>query len=225
VTVTDIKDITSFKWATVTDTDPLEIKLDGDSSPLALIPDSLIDPLELGVSDRVRVELSLRKCVIHGVSNGNGGAHAGEGRIYFGDTAPTGWMMAWGQSLLRSAQPRLFAKIGTRYGAADSTHFNLPDTRGRVLVGQDAAQVEFDTIGEKVGAKTHTLTQAEMPSHTHSVNSIGYAGGSGFPNSRFTVGFGATRNTLDDVVTEPTGSGAAHNNIQPSLVANYIIKL
>jgi hypothetical protein len=65
-----VKDLTSFKWATVTATSPLAIKLDGDTAPLALIPDSLVDPLLLSAGDRVRVELSQRKVVIHGVSRG-----------------------------------------------------------------------------------------------------------------------------------------------------------
>lgn len=70
MTIRDIRDLTSFKWATVTGTAPLAIRLDGDTAPLALIPDSLVDPLLLVVGDRVRVELSLRKVVIHGKSNG-----------------------------------------------------------------------------------------------------------------------------------------------------------
>lgn len=68
--INDIKDITSFKWATVTGVNPLSIKLDGDTAPLALIPDSLVDPSTIVVGDRVRVELSLRKVVIHGLSKG-----------------------------------------------------------------------------------------------------------------------------------------------------------
>lgn len=73
--ITDVKDITSFKWATVYGTNPLSIKLDGDTAPLALIPDSLIDPRTLVPGDRVRVELSLRKAVVHGASRG--GAQGG----------------------------------------------------------------------------------------------------------------------------------------------------
>lgn len=68
--IRDIKDMTSFKWATVRGTGPLQIQLDGDADPLALIPDSLVDPTLLKVGDRVRVELSLRKVVIHGKSSG-----------------------------------------------------------------------------------------------------------------------------------------------------------
>jgi len=68
--ITDIKDITSFKWATVVGTVPLSITLDGDTAPLAMVPDSLIDPLSLVPGDRVRVEMSLRKAVVHGASRG-----------------------------------------------------------------------------------------------------------------------------------------------------------
>lgn len=64
--ITEVKDITSFKWATVVSTSLLSIKLDGDTTALAMVPDSLIDPISLSVGDRVRVELTQRKVVIHG---------------------------------------------------------------------------------------------------------------------------------------------------------------
>lgn len=66
--IADIKDITSFKWATVVTNIPLSIQLDGDTAPLALVPDSLVDPWTLVPGDRVRVELSMRKVVVHGAS-------------------------------------------------------------------------------------------------------------------------------------------------------------
>ncbi|QWS69686.1 hypothetical protein SEA_WILLIAMSTRONG_19 [Microbacterium phage WilliamStrong] len=67
--IRDIKDMTSFKWATVRGLNPLSIQLDGDPTPLALIPDSLVDPFGLTIGDRVRVELSERKVVVHGKAN------------------------------------------------------------------------------------------------------------------------------------------------------------
>jgi hypothetical protein len=60
----------SFKWATVTAVGPVLIRLDGDATPLALTPESLVDPSLFRVGHRVRVELSLRKCIIHGIING-----------------------------------------------------------------------------------------------------------------------------------------------------------
>lgn len=68
--IKDVKDLTSFKWATVRSVNPISVQLDGDPAPLALIPDCLVDPASLTVGNRVRVELSLRKVVIHGRNNG-----------------------------------------------------------------------------------------------------------------------------------------------------------
>lgn len=227
MTVTDVRDITSFKWATVTGVNPLAIRLDGDSAALALIPDSLIDPLNLGVGARVRVELSLRKCVIHGAANGGDGFDSGDIIATARATARTGWMLCQGQSLLRSAFPRLFAAIGTQYGAADSTHFNLPDARGRNLIGLDSTQAEFDVLGEKGGAKTHTLTQAQMPSHQHNHNqadggNLSYSE-AGLAN-QYVVSFGAGRANTG-IMTGTTGGGQAHPILDPYIVMNYQIKL
>jgi microcystin-dependent protein len=77
---------------------------------------------------------------------------------------PTDWLTCDGASLLRSAYPDLFAVLGTTYGAADGTHFSLPDYRGRVPVGLKAGDADFDTLGETSGAKTatpsvHAVTQ------------------------------------------------------------------
>lgn len=89
---------------------------------------------------------------------------------YAGATAPAGgkWMLADGTAISRTSYSALFALVGTTYGVGDgSTTFNLPNLKGRVVVGLDAAQTEFDALGEVGGAKTHTLTTAEMPSHNH----------------------------------------------------------
>jgi microcystin-dependent protein len=56
---------------------------------------------------------------------------------YGSNTAPTGWLACDGSSVLRADYPALFAAIGTGYGAADGTHFNVPDFRGRFLRGVD----------------------------------------------------------------------------------------
>jgi prepilin-type N-terminal cleavage/methylation domain-containing protein len=84
------------------------------------------------------------------------------------NTAPAGWLMARGQAVSRSTYSALFAEIGTTYGAGDgSTTFNLPDFSGRTPVGLDSTQTEFNALNGSGGAKTHTLTTAQMPSHTH----------------------------------------------------------
>src|SRR5690606_36416662 len=90
---------------------------------------------------------------------------------YAGHTAPQGHLLCDGSEVLREDYPVLFSVIGTTYGAGDgSTTFNLPNLKGRVVVGVDESQTEFSELGLKGGAKTHKLTVAEMPKHTHTQN-------------------------------------------------------
>lgn len=232
---TDIRDITSFKWATVVGVNPISIKLDGDSLALALIPDSLVDPLSLFVGSRVRVELSLRKCVIHGVSNGGEAFGAGDIMATARGTARPGWMLMQGQSLLRADYPGLFAAIGTTYGAANGSSFSLPDTRGRVLVGFDSGVAQFNTLGKAGGATTHTHTLT-----TAWAAMTVWIGGSQLWIKRLAqvVGGPWTYNVRANVSapaeTSPTaesnavalgGSTDASDNLQPYITANYMIKL
>jgi microcystin-dependent protein len=145
----------SFNWGTVTGVSPLRVRLDGDTSAVPVTPDSLVDPLTLAVNDRVRVELSNNRLIVHGVHSGESLIPSGSMMDFAGAAEPSGWLLCDGRSLLRSEYAGLFATLGTVYGANDSTHFNLPDKRGRVSVGRDVTQTEFDVLGEKGGAKTH----------------------------------------------------------------------
>jgi microcystin-dependent protein len=139
------------------------------------------------------------------------------------NTAPANWLICNGAAVSRNTYSSLFAAIGTVYGAGDgTTTFNLPDLRGRVAVGLDATQTEFDTLGESGGAKTHTLTEAQIPSHTHRTGisgSLFYGPGP--------AGSSTTQVSLDQnvgVLSAATGGGQAHNNLQPYEVLHYIIK-
>lgn len=96
---------------------------------------------------------------------------AGTISMYAGHTAPQGHLLCDGSEVLREDYPVLFSVIGTTYGAGDgSTTFNLPNLKGRVVVGVDESQTEFSELGLEGGAKTHKLTVAEMPKHTHTQN-------------------------------------------------------
>lgn len=105
---------------------------------------------------------------------------------------------------------------------------------GRVLVGRDAGQTEFDTVEETGGAKTHTLTEAEIPAHTHTVSDPGHAhveqnnsattgGLAGWgardtsTNTAVATGY-STQSAQTGVTVEETGGGGAHNNLQPYIV-------
>ncbi len=139
-------------------------------------------------------------------------------------TAPAGYLLADGSAVSRTTYANLFAVIGTTYGAGNgSTTFNVPDTRGRVAVAQ-SPDAEFDTLGEKYGEKTHTLTVAEMPSHTHKYDwgSPSSAGGvtsfNGWRMPRDNSGYSTS------APFSAAGGDQAHNNIQPSIVVNRAIK-
>lgn len=89
---------------------------------------------------------------------------------------------------------------------------------GRTLVGVDTGQSEFDTVEETGGAKTHTLTTAEMPVHSHPRGSIhwnGAASGAAGRISAMNIGGAGVQTSADSGDTANAGSGNAHNNLQP----------
>lgn len=144
---------------------------------------------------------------------------------FAGSTAPSGWLLCDGSAVSRSTYARLYAVISTSYGTGDgTTTFNLPNLKGRVAVGRDSVQTEFDTIGETGGAKTHTLTTTEMPVHSHVVQpTMGI--GSSSAGHGFVDGANARSTAPAGWSTQTAGSGGAHNNLQPYIVTNYIIKV
>jgi len=81
------------------------------------------------------------------------------------DTAPTGWVLCDGTSYLRSDLAALFAVIGTTYGAADGTHFNVPDCRGRAPVGYAAGAGNADV--NALGGNEGVALASRRPRHDH----------------------------------------------------------
>lgn len=139
---------------------------------------------------------------------------------YAGSSAPTGWLLCDGSAVNRTTYAALFAVVGTAFGAGDgSTTFNLPNLMGRVPVGRDSGQSEFDTLGETGGEKKHTLTINEMPAHDHNLNRADGVGGSLISIPK---GDGTTAVAGDAIAS--AGGGAGHNNLQPYITLNYIVK-
>jgi microcystin-dependent protein len=151
-------------------------------------------------------------------------APAGTIQMFAGNTAPSGWLLCQGQAVSRTTYSRLFTICSTNFGAGDgSTTFNVPNLKGNVPVGLDSSQTEFNTLGKTGGEKTHTLNTTEIPSHDHQVTANGgyYAFGGTSGNPASGSGYGTQ---LSGLRTGATGGGGAHNNLQPYITLNYIIR-
>lgn len=138
---------------------------------------------------------------------------------YAGGTVPNGWVLCDGRQLSRVDYKALFDVTGTTWGVGDgSTTFNVPDSRGRALIGSGTGSgLTARALGATVGEETHALITAELPAHAHDLTTSSGAGGT------LTVttanGTGVTTSGL----VQSAGSGTAHQNMQPSLVATMMI--
>lgn len=86
--------------------------------------------------------------------------------------APDGWQMCWGQQLAVNQYTAVFSLISNYYGGNQTTSFNLPDLRGTMPIGygqRPTSSVVYG-IGTKGGQDSVTLTQSQMPMHTHLAN-------------------------------------------------------
>lgn len=180
------------------------------------------------------------------------GMPAGAMVAYGSTTAPSGWLLCYGQTVSRTTYADLFSAINTTYGSTDSATFKLPDRRGRSsfclnnLGGSSGSTfVGLTTLGATGGSKTttatgsisvtvadHALSINEMPQHTHTtpVNTT-----DGISTTGFQDGATPTGRTVE---TSSAGSGAAHGHpgssasftgnavtsVPPYIVDTWIIK-
>jgi len=146
-------------------------------------------------------------------------------------TVPQGWLLCDGSSLAKVFYLNLYNAIGYTYGGSGD-NFNVPDIRGRVAVGTGTgAGLSSRTLGNTSGEETHILSVGEMPTHSHTSNSTTSRG------LMTSTGNNTAGSGLDSTSGEPdlyvgpvplainnTGSSNAHNNMQPFIVLNYLIK-
>jgi microcystin-dependent protein len=143
--------------------------------------------------------------------------------------APRGWAQCNGQLLPINQNQALFSLIETRYGGNGQTTFALPDLRGRVQLHQGQGPgITARTNGQRGGEETHTLTETELPAHTHSAQSA-TAATTADPAGAVPAPGGAygppASAMMSPSMVSGTGASQAHENRPPFLVVNWCIAL
>lgn len=155
---------------------------------------------------------------------------------YVGTSAPTGWVLCDGRQLSQTTYSALYAIIGTSHNTGGETtgFFRVPDMRGRVVAALDnmggtaASRLTAITsiLGANGGTESVTLTSAQIPAHTHAINTLPGGNAAGAASGQLSSVGNAS--TSQYVVTGTntaanTGGGGSHSNIQPTIFENYII--
>ena len=135
------------------------------------------------------------------------------------DAIPENYVLCDGRQLSTLQYPELYAVLGTRFGYS-SGFFRVPDLRGRFVVGYSDTDSDYTTMGSTGGEKKHTLSVAEMPSHSHTYvkttirdSDVNH---SGWDSAVYT--------DYNDTPTAAVGGDQAHENRPPYMVLAYIIK-
>jgi microcystin-dependent protein len=142
---------------------------------------------------------------------------------------PRTWAFCNGQLLPINQNQALFSLLGTTYGGNGQTNFALPDLRGRVAIHRGAVH----TLGERAGEQAHTLSIAELPTHTHVLNASPQGGNqpvpagnvmaSTAPNAHYGPAKGQV--LLNPGSVTNVGGSQAHLNMQPFLALSFCIAL
>lgn len=162
--------------------------------------------------------------------------YIGEVRLFPYNFAPVGWLECDGRLLSIAEYEVLYNLLGTTYGGNGQDTFGLPNLCGRVPVhqGQGTGLSNY-ALGQSGGSETVTLTNAQLPAHTHSFNAVTSAAGSPTPASNLQLGSvsgetlytssitGIAGGNLAPAAVGPSGGSQPHDNTMPSLVARYCI--
>jgi microcystin-dependent protein len=162
----------------------------------------------------------------------------GEIRMFGGNFAPVGWHFCDGSTLPIAENEVLFQLIGTTYGGDGEETFNLPNLGGRipVSVGTNPATGTNYNYGQMGGQESVTLTQQQIPTHSHrALGSVDPATSNSPQNTvpaSLTVASGQLPYGTDPPPTgllpgaiSPVGGSQPHENVQPFLVVSFIIAL
>ena len=139
---------------------------------------------------------------------------------------PKGWAFCNGQLLPINQNQALFSLLGTTYGGDGRTTFALPNLQGQSPFHVGGGLV----LGERGGETAHTLTQSEMPAHTHPPKASANGPNQGSPVNNFWAAASGSYSASPDSsmnpsLISPVGGSQPHNNLQPYLVINFIIAI
>lgn len=142
--------------------------------------------------------------------------------------APRGWALCNGQLLPINQNQALFSLLGTTFGGDGRVNFALPDLRSRVPIHVGSGH----TLGERGGEQAHTLSIAELPTHTHVLNGTTNTGNTPLPTNNILADspsqlYAAPGNltSLSPASVTNTGGSQAHLNMQPFLTISFCIAL
>jgi microcystin-dependent protein len=150
-------------------------------------------------------------------------------RVFSFGYAPKGWANCSGQLLPINQNQALFSLLGTTYGGDGRVNFALPDLRGCTPVHMGGGF----TLGQRAGEEAHTLTQAEMPTHTHVASGVTVNGDGPAPTNSLLAGeatpmYAPPDSNLVSLVAgsiASAGGSQPHSNMQPYLALNFCIAL
>jgi microcystin-dependent protein len=156
-------------------------------------------------------------------------------RIFPFNFAPKGWAFCDGQLLPLSQNTALFALLGTTYGGDGKSTFALPNLRGRVPMHPGQGQgLSPRVLGEAGGTETATLSESEVPAHSHSMMAQGSLATSKTPTGHVLARQGsgkafapasANLAAMANQALTPAGGQAPHNNMMPCLTMSFCIAL
>jgi microcystin-dependent protein len=142
--------------------------------------------------------------------------------------APKGWALCNGQLMPINQNQALFSLLGTTFGGDGRVNFALPDMRGRVPIHVGSGH----TLGERGGEQAHTVSIAELPTHTHVLSGTADAGNTTNPNGSLlanatVASYGSATNlvALNPGTVTSVGGSQAHLNMQPFLTLSFCIAL
>ncbi len=142
--------------------------------------------------------------------------------------APKGWAQCNGQFMPINQNQALFSLLGTTFGGNGQTTFALPNLRGRAPIHVGSGH----TLGENAGEEAHTLSVAELPTHTHVAMASTTDGNTPLPTNNVLAstpsqiyGPPANLTSLTPGSVANVGGSQAHLNMQPFLTLNFCIAL